>query len=296
MNYIKEINAFYQRQETNPLSSHAANLWHTLMHINNRAGWKKTFTVAVSVIRYKSGLSDSTFKRARTELHEKGYIRYESRRGNQAAIYEMISLGHLDENNEEVHTEQSTILQSKQGQNLDQNNKLQSKTFNQLSDNIRTQSKQVEHLDDNVSPLLKQKETKKDPSTAAAEAVHFFNENFSKVKPYMMNEMIKWTNKLGESLVVAAMKRALDRGRESWGYVKAILQDWQMKGFQTIEEAETEAITFSKQAKSSQKNGHEEIIPDWFHDRDTTPEKVKIETAEEAKERMEMDRLLATFK
>src|SRR5690625_2701842 len=91
MNYIREINAFYQRQETNPVSANAANLWHALMHVNNRAGWVRQMTVAVSVLCCKSQLSESAFKRARKELHEKGYIHYESRGGNQSAIYQIMS-------------------------------------------------------------------------------------------------------------------------------------------------------------------------------------------------------------
>ena len=36
MNYIKEINALYDRQEQKPLSGAAVTLWYALMHINNR--------------------------------------------------------------------------------------------------------------------------------------------------------------------------------------------------------------------------------------------------------------------
>ncbi|WP_147294856.1 hypothetical protein [Oceanobacillus arenosus] len=42
------------------------------------------FTVAATVLRLKSGLKESSFKRARTELTEKGYIDYKSRPNNQA--------------------------------------------------------------------------------------------------------------------------------------------------------------------------------------------------------------------
>lgn len=98
LNYLREINAFYDRLETNPLSGGAVSLWHALMQVNNRARWKKKFTVAVVVLCYKSGLSESSFKRARKELYEKGYIHYEKQLGNKAAMYEMIS---LDFNSEE---------------------------------------------------------------------------------------------------------------------------------------------------------------------------------------------------
>ena len=37
MNYIAEINQFYDRLETNPLSSNAIALWHALMATANKA-------------------------------------------------------------------------------------------------------------------------------------------------------------------------------------------------------------------------------------------------------------------
>ncbi|MRG87644.1 helix-turn-helix domain-containing protein [Salinibacillus xinjiangensis] len=96
MNYIKEINAFYIITQTNPLSpsasASASLLWHTLMHINNQTRWKPSFTVAVSILKTKTGVSESTIKRARDELQTKGFIHYHSRGGNQAAEYQMVSL------------------------------------------------------------------------------------------------------------------------------------------------------------------------------------------------------------
>lgn len=92
MNYIKEINAFYDHMEWNPVSPSAVNLWHALMHINNKAMWKETFTVAGNVLLIKSRLSESSFKRARNELQSKGYIHYIPGKSGQAPTYKMISL------------------------------------------------------------------------------------------------------------------------------------------------------------------------------------------------------------
>ncbi|WP_246202687.1 hypothetical protein [Virgibacillus doumboii] len=91
MNYLKELNAFYQQIIFNPLSGSAVALWNTLMHFNNLCGWQETFSVAASVIELQSGIKGTSFKRARDELQEKGYIHVTSRSGNQAAVYRMIS-------------------------------------------------------------------------------------------------------------------------------------------------------------------------------------------------------------
>ncbi|MFD1363331.1 DnaD domain-containing protein [Lentibacillus salinarum] len=91
MNYLKELNAFYQQIIFNPLSGSAVALWNTLMHFNNLSGWQETFSVPASVIELKSGIKGTSFKRARIELQEKGYITVTSRDGNQSAVYQMIS-------------------------------------------------------------------------------------------------------------------------------------------------------------------------------------------------------------
>ncbi|RYG71358.1 DnaD domain protein [Lentibacillus lipolyticus] len=91
MNYIKEMNAFYDQIIFNPLSSSAIAVWHTLMHANNKSGWQTTFSVPASLIELLSGVKGTTFKRARTELQEKGYIAVTPGSGNQAATYRMIS-------------------------------------------------------------------------------------------------------------------------------------------------------------------------------------------------------------
>lgn len=91
MNYIREINSFYDWLETNSVSDSAITLWHALMHINNKAGWKVEFTVASSVLCLKSGLSQSSFKRARNILKQSGRIEWRERKGNQSAIYNLIS-------------------------------------------------------------------------------------------------------------------------------------------------------------------------------------------------------------
>ena len=92
MNYLKEILAFYDHLETNPLSTKAIALWHALIHTNNKAAWIDKFTVATITLSAKTGLSDRSVRNARKELTEKGYIKFDSRSGNQSAVYQIVSL------------------------------------------------------------------------------------------------------------------------------------------------------------------------------------------------------------
>lgn len=99
MNYIAEINRFYDWLETNSLSTSAIVLWHSLMHINNKCGWIKEFGVATSVLCTKTGLSERTIRNARNELKQKARIDWKSRGGNRAATYQLLSLTATDADN-----------------------------------------------------------------------------------------------------------------------------------------------------------------------------------------------------
>jgi len=90
LNYIQEINAFYDWLETNPIPDSAIVLWHALMHINNKAGWVPEFAVAISTLSTKTGLKKDAIIRARLRLQQAGRIDFKSRSGQQSAIYKII--------------------------------------------------------------------------------------------------------------------------------------------------------------------------------------------------------------
>lgn len=90
MNYITEINRFYDWLETNQVPKSAIALWHSLMHIANKAGWEQSFTVAISTIESKTGFKRSELYEARNVLTQKGRITWRQRGGNLSAEYELI--------------------------------------------------------------------------------------------------------------------------------------------------------------------------------------------------------------
>ncbi|MCL6599546.1 MAG: DnaD domain protein [Alicyclobacillus macrosporangiidus] len=92
MNYIREINAFYDWLETNGLDASCIALWHALMAIANKAGWPDEFAVAISVLEAKTGMNKKAVERARNRLQQCGLITWRSRRGNQSALYTIKSL------------------------------------------------------------------------------------------------------------------------------------------------------------------------------------------------------------
>src|SRR5699024_11455331 len=77
------------------------------------------------------------------------------------------------------------------------------------------------------------------------------------------------------------MRRALERGKMNWGYVKAILLDWRKKGVRTVEAAQAADVEVQKQR--GKRSGHsggsvqKEGIPEGFAARE---QEVKKETEE----------------
>ena len=90
MNYISEINNFYDWLETNHLSKSAISLWNALMHINNKANWVESFAVAISTLEFKTGFKRSELFEARNILAQKGRIVWETRGGNLSAVYSIV--------------------------------------------------------------------------------------------------------------------------------------------------------------------------------------------------------------
>lgn len=69
MDYIKEINAFYDHDLANQLSQSAGYLYLALLNIANRLFWKEDFMVSDVMLMARSGIKDRrTFKRAIQEL------------------------------------------------------------------------------------------------------------------------------------------------------------------------------------------------------------------------------------
>lgn len=89
LDYMKEVNAFYDWLETNTLPSSSIALWHALMTTNNKAGWVEEFAVAKSVIEAKAGLRKDAYYDARNKLKEKGRIEFRTR-GTKATIFRII--------------------------------------------------------------------------------------------------------------------------------------------------------------------------------------------------------------
>ncbi len=326
MNYIKELNAFYQQIIFNPLSGSAVSLWNTLMHFNNLCGWQKTFTVAASVIELKSGIKGTSFKRARDELQKKGYIHVTSRSGNQAAVYQMISQMNIAAQiDNQVCTEQAHIPTApKQNNQQPTAVATQSAQTASITDHSGTKlteapiaiqpmknntdhnpaDKSVHKLNSNADPLIKQniKQNKKiHQSTTTSDSIRFYQDNIGLDSSYVTTDICHWINDLSEPLVLEAMKRALEQNKTTWSYVKGILKAWARKGITTIEQAEADEAAFrnrQNQKINQSAQASNEIVPDWFKERKRkqAEEKKPLTSELNSLEKEEVERLLQKYR
>lgn len=92
MNYMAEIKMFYDWLETHSLTPASISLWHGLMHIANRSGWRSPLHISSSLIELRTGISRSTLKRERTKLVEAGLLVVEFGKGRGRTSYELRSL------------------------------------------------------------------------------------------------------------------------------------------------------------------------------------------------------------
>ncbi|MGI8314910.1 DnaD domain-containing protein [Halobacillus mangrovi] len=160
----------------------------------------------------------------------------------------------------------------------------------QQNDNSSPSERQQKDTYKNGRELKEVKNVKEFITTTTSEqmefdSIQFYQNNIGIIRPQLSEEIKSWSKYLGDSLVVEAMKRSLDRNKPSWGYVKSILQSWIGKGIRTLEQANAEEVEyknkqFNKTTNSTQLQ-NKEVLPDWFIDlkKQEEQEKEQIENA-----------------
>ncbi|NMH70486.1 DnaD domain protein [Bacillus sp. RO3] len=136
--------------------------------------------------------------------------------------------------------------------------------------------------------------SKKDEQQQSAEEcpIHFYKTNeFGKPGAYILEKINMWCARLSDSLVVEAMKKAVEQGKLYWSYVDAILVKWEQMEVRDVEDARAkefqcmfEKVYKRKRSRSGKRPVRTEKLPDWFTDVGGT------ETAEELDETFEVEK------
>lgn len=93
MNYFHQLKGFRLRKKLCQLAAPEIALWFALMSISNELGQTDRLSLSVSTLMEEAGINSRTsFNRARNRLKSAGFIDWESRKGNQAALYSLTDL------------------------------------------------------------------------------------------------------------------------------------------------------------------------------------------------------------
>ena len=103
MNYIAEINSFYNWVMFNPIPPDAQALWHVLMQMNNKCAvkigdewyWRVDFSVPNLTLLSILTFSRQQLDRMRNVLIQTGRIVYKKGKGNQSGTYKIIPFDNM---------------------------------------------------------------------------------------------------------------------------------------------------------------------------------------------------------
>lgn len=139
MNYIEQLNSFFDLLYTKPLSTSAICLYVILFHLNNKCGWQKEFTVANMTIQGLSGMSRNQLHKARLELIQNGYVNYKKGNGNQCGKYLLVRLD--TQIGTQIGTQTDTQLDTQTGTQTDTQKQHNVGTLNKLNKTKQNETK-----------------------------------------------------------------------------------------------------------------------------------------------------------
>lgn len=94
MTYLDEILGFYDYLQMNKLSTGQIALWHALMAVNNKCGWKEWFTAPNRTLELYTGLTRQSIVNCRNTLAQKGLIQFKTN-GTKSTIYKMVTMSNI---------------------------------------------------------------------------------------------------------------------------------------------------------------------------------------------------------
>lgn len=231
-----------------------------------------TFNVEDLTNRSKNG-RDAT-RNTLKELQGAGYIQKEQARSQQGKFEKGVFL--VFETPREPFTEKPSTGNPSSAKPSTENPTLLN---NKLLNNDLLNNKLLNDDDDDKAspPSQQKKET----------AFSFYEQNgFGTISGYIAEKINAWMDDLPEELIIYAMKLAVESGAQRWRYVETILIDWSNKKFKSIADVQADKLRYQnqkqqqKQQSSRKPYGRQEVIPDWFADRnDPAPSQAPAEQA-----------------
>lgn len=130
---MAEIKMFYDWLETHSLTPAAITLWHGLMFIANRSGWKNPLPISLSTIESRTMIPRASIYRERERLRQAGLIDFATKGGKASCLYTIHSLSH----HLVSHTEKQSVVNEdlvSHGENLNEVNRTDSQHLESQSE------------------------------------------------------------------------------------------------------------------------------------------------------------------
>lgn len=235
MNYIKQINAFWNWRKYNDEISHsAADLYFAILHCANEAGWKTqvnipNFTLmATAQIGNKSVLSS-----LRNQLVQRGLIKYIPGKKGKAPGYIIVTLYNTNSDTNS-DTNQNTDI------DIDTNIGMAQNTYIHTYPNTYTET----NIETNQRTIYKHKQKQNEnKTTAVAEednTVKIFEQyenltgkTMSKTATEEIDSFI--SDGISHELILAVMDYAVDGGKGNWNYMRGTLDGLLAEGIKTVD-------------------------------------------------------------
>lgn len=252
----------------------------------NRGQYLRSYSKLAEDLEYKEGrgykkVSKSTIMRSVRKLFDSGMVTVnETDSGTVFTIVNYHEYQRVGDDNEEL-TETDSGTLTKRTQNEPRTNPEREQELK----NLRTKE-----LKESTTTTP---DRKNDP-------IHFYQENFGMVTSYVTEDLLNWIEDLGDELVLEAMKRAIERNKKNWGYVKSILRSWLKKNITTIEQVEAEDVEFQNQRSQRspfyQKQQAANIVPDWHKNGEHKKKAPAQNIGERTEEQKKVDEMLRQYR
>lgn len=239
MNYIKQLNAFYDWLLINPLTPKEQALYLAILHLNNKAGWKREFTIANQTLQALCSMSKSELHKIRNKLEQKGLIEYKKGKRGKAGRYK---ISFLYETNTETNmeTNQKTNMET----NIETNVETNMEDINKLKLNETKQNKEDDDdvIGNSVSNFDVQSETKvgtnvdTNTDTNGTNPLTFYQKNIGPLLPSIVDLVNEYRKELPDELITEAFRLAVKNNVRSMRYAEKIMLSWLDKGIRTMDD------------------------------------------------------------
>lgn len=150
--------------------------------------------------------------------------------------------------------------------------------------NVRKSDTEIDlEIDTEKDKELQLEENQTAATTSEINKVNnFFQNNFSNLNQHIKQDLKHWIEEMGSDLVLEAMKRAVEAGK-NYNYAKGIMKSWKQNSIKTLKDVEEEDDAFTNRKRptySKKEYVQKETLPEWARE-DYQPPKEEVDIKSE---------------